>query len=131
MNLQKPNGLQAILAQALRAPVMRVVLAAAYVTVAAASLAPKTYRPSSGLVPGAMEHFAAYLVLGFLGAAILRGRIAWWQLALFNAAFAAALEAGQMFVPGRVAAFADFGASAVGSLAGILAVRVLWQRGQG
>jgi VanZ family protein len=130
MNLHRPNGLQAILAHVCRAPVMRILLAAAYVAIAAASLAPKAYRPTSGLVPGAMEHFAAYLVLGLLGAAILRGRIAWWQLALLNAAFAAALEAGQLFAPGRVTAFADFGASALGSLVGILAVHVLWQRGR-
>ncbi len=98
----------------------RVLLAAAYLAIAVASLVPKQLRPTSGVVPGAIEHLAAYFVLGLLGAAILRGKISWWMLALCNAGLAAALEIAQLFVPGRVANVIDLAASALGSLVGIL-----------
>jgi VanZ family protein len=86
---------------------------------------PKEYRPSSGLVSGAIEHFGAYGVLGLLGAVILRGQISWWALALCNTVLAGCLEVAQLWVPGRVANTIDFLASALGSLACILAVRAL------
>lgn len=103
----------------------RLLLAAAYIAIVAASLVPKDYRPASGLMPGALEHLAAYFVLGLLGAAVLRGQTAWWALALANTGLAATLEMAQMFIPGRVPHLIDFAASALGSLGGILAVRVL------
>lgn len=117
--------LQSLLAHRLWQPTTRALLAAAYLTIALASLAPKDLRPTSGVVPGAIEHLAAYFVLGVLGAVILRGQISWSSLALFNIAFAGALEAGQLFVPGRVANVIDFAASAIGSLLGILAVHAV------
>jgi VanZ family protein len=115
--------IQNILAHRLWQPATRALLAAAYVAIAIASLAPKDLRPTSGVVPGAIEHLAAYFVLGVLGAVIMRGQISWWWLALFNIAFAGALEAAQLFVPGRVANVLDFTASACGSLLGLLAVQ--------
>lgn len=106
-------------------PVLRALLATAYLAIVAASLAPKQMRPTSGVVPGAIEHLAAYFVLGALGAAILRHRISWWALALCNGALAGSLELAQLLVPGRVANAIDFVASALGSLLGILVIRVL------
>lgn len=103
----------------------RLLLAAAYVAVAFASLVPKELRPTSGFVPGAIEHLAAYFMLGLLGAAVLRGKTSLWMLALVNVAAAAALETAQLLVPGRVANVIDFAASALGSLLGILFVLAL------
>lgn len=119
--------LQSLLAHPAAIFAARVALAAAYVAIVLASIVPKDYRPASGIVPGAMEHLAAYFVLGLLGAAILRGQTSWWVLALANAGLAAALERAQVFVPGRIAHVIDFGASALGSLAGILALRALYR----
>lgn len=122
-----PSRVRSSGTQALWQHLTRALLAAAYLAIAFASLVPKQLRPTSGVVPGAIEHLAAYFVLGCLGAVILRGRISWWMLALFNAAVAAALEIAQLFVPGRVANVIDFAASALGSLLGILVVLALYR----
>lgn len=103
----------------------RALLAAAYIAIAFASLVPKQLRPTSGFFPGAIEHLAAYFMLGLLGAAVLRAKASWWMLALVNLAAAAALEIAQLLVPGRVANVIDFAASALGSLLGILFVLAL------
>jgi VanZ family protein len=117
--------LQRLVALGLRPPATRALLAAAYVAIAVASLVPKQMRPTSGVVPGAMEHLAAYFVLGVLGAAVLRRRIPWWRLAWINTAWAGALESAQLLVPGRAANVLDFAASAFGSLLGLLAVQAV------
>lgn len=120
-----PQTLLKLRAHRMWRPVMHALLATAYVAIVAASLAPKQMRPTSGVLPGAIEHLAAYFMLGALGAAILRHRISWWTLALCNGALAGTLELAQLLVPGRVANAIDFAASALGSLLGILAICAL------
>lgn len=105
--------------------------AAAYVGIAAASLVPKPYRPSTGLIPGALEHMGAYFVLGVIAALAVRERFPLKRLALANTFYAGALEAAQMALPGRVASFIDFLASAGGSTLAIAAVAALLVRRRG
>lgn len=94
----------------------------AYAAIGVASLAPQTMRPTSGVVPGPVEHLAAYILLGLLSASTLRLRISTARLAVLNAIYAGILEVGQNAVPGRVPALLDFGASTLGSCLGIAAV---------
>ena len=108
--------------------VIRAAALAAYAAIAAASLVPRDYRPSSGVLPGAAEHAAAYFVLGLLTAAAARGKIALWRVVLFNVLFAAALELLQHAAPGRVASLTDFLASAAGAVAAAAMAAALFRR---
>jgi VanZ family protein len=106
---------------------LRLLTAVAYLMIAIASLVPHEYRPSSGVAPGAVEHFAAYFVLGLLSRLSFKSANA-MRLALFNAGFAGCLELLQLFVPGRNAAFLDFFSSSAGSATGILIAAALSAR---
>jgi VanZ family protein len=74
---------------------------------------------------GTLEHAAAYLVLGLLTGLVLRAR--WRTLPVASAltAYAGLLEALQIFVPGRIAAFVDFCASTAGGLSGLALAAVV------
>lgn len=112
-------------------PLLKLLAVGAYAAIAAASLVPREFRPASGLMSGAMEHAAAYFVLGILAALAFlpnpvarRADIA--KLAAFNAAYAGLLECLQFVVPGRVPGILDFAAGAIGAIAGtVLAARAV------
>lgn len=107
--------------------ITRTLAAAAYVAIGMASLVPKELRPSTGMIPGAAEHFCAYFALGVVTAVACREGTSFWKLAALNAVYAGILEIGQLFVPGRVSTPVDFAASALGSCAAI-ALLALWRR---
>ena len=107
--------------------ITRALAAAAYIAIGMASLVPKALRPSTGIIPGAAEHFCAYFVLGIVTALAFRERTSLRKLAALNAIYAGILEIGQIFVPGRVSTPVDFAASALGSCAAI-ALLALWRR---
>jgi VanZ family protein len=71
---------------------------------------------------GQFEHFIAYAGAGTI-AALAYSRTAAWRLAAMFAAYAALLEIGQNFAPGRHPALIDAAASALGAAAGILLAR--------
>lgn len=103
--------------------VLRFLALSAYAAIAAASLVPRDYRPVSGLMSGAMEHAAAYFVLGLLAAiAFLPRQPALGapaaRLMAFNTGYAGLLECLQFIVPGRVPALRDFVAGAFGAAIG-------------
>jgi len=105
--------------------ISRGMAAAAYVAIGMASLVPKELRPSTGVIPGAAEHFCAYFVLGLVTSLAVRERTSLWKLAALNAVYAGILEIGQLFVPGRVSTAVDFAASALGSCAAIALLALL------
>lgn len=88
-------------------------IAAAYV--AFVTLSPIRYRPQTGH-PN-LERFAAFFLIGAafsLGYPTVRRRVS--AMLVLGAA---ALEAGQLFVPGRDAHISDAGVKALGALAGL------------
>jgi VanZ family protein len=66
---------------------------------------------------GHQEHFLAYF-LSALTISAVRPRASAARTALWLVPYASVLEMGQLYVPGRHPAFADFYASALGALAG-------------
>jgi VanZ family protein len=100
---------------------------------AALSLLPAEDMARTG-IDGRLEHFIAYAGAGAV-AALAYNRAAGWRLAAWFAAYAALLEAGQNFSPGRHPAPIDAVASALGAAAGISLARSIvhwglrWRRG--
>jgi VanZ family protein len=91
--------------------------AAAFLT-----LAPRTFRPYTG-VEHHLEHFLAFALLGLLfGLGYPRRPVV---LALIGVMAAAALEIGQRWVPGRHALLSDFVINAAGVCAGVVAAVAL------
>jgi VanZ family protein len=72
------------------------------------------------MVPGHVEHFIAYFLTGLFASAVLSDRLNPWRVASFLVIYAGILEVGQIFMPGRHAALTDFGASALGAVAGVV-----------
>jgi VanZ family protein len=90
-----------------------------YLCIAFLSSVPGDLRPH---VPGfsdKLEHLLAFFALGvitvFAAPRALPGR--WLATAIVT--YAAALEAGQVFIPGREASMADLAASGTGALLGL------------
>jgi VanZ family protein len=85
------------------------------------SLAVASWTPAQHLVRtglnGRLEHFIAYLLTGTLLLWAYKSRS---TFALSLVAYAAVLEAGQMFVQGRHAALLDWAAGATGALCALM-----------
>jgi VanZ family protein len=82
------------------------------------SLVPPGLRPESG-VPHDLEHFAIFALTGTaFSLGYLRRP---FRIALYLVAFAAAIEIGQRFVPGRHARLSDFLVDAFALSLGVLA----------
>jgi VanZ family protein len=81
------------------------------------SLAPASLRPRTGISHN-FEHFGAFLVAGvFWGFAYTEGLRLWFGPVLI---FAGSIELLQLLVPGRHARFTDFVVDTLGGYAGIL-----------
>ncbi len=93
-----------------------------------ASWAPGPYVIRSQVVSGHAEHFIAYFLSALLASAVLSDRLNPWRVAGFLAIYAGILEVGQLFVPGRHATWTDFGASALGAVAGIVSYLLVSRR---
>jgi VanZ like family len=81
------------------------------------STVPGSLRPQTG-APGYVEHFAAYLITGFLFVSAYPRHVALAVVLL--AALAGIVEFVQSWIPGRTPGVADFIASALGAGAGSL-----------
>lgn len=91
------------------------------------SLLPKTEMVRTG-VDGRFEHFIAYAgTMGLCAIAYAR-RIGTLRPALALVVYAAALELGQTFAPGRTPGVFDFAAGAAGVVAGSLAYAGIMRR---
>ena len=98
------------------------ILAIAYGCIAILSWLPGDARPHTALPSGDLEHLLAYFVLGALTAGLIKNAANPYRLASFVAAYGGVMELGQLLVPGRNASFENFGASAVGAVAGVILV---------
>jgi VanZ family protein len=93
--------------------------AGCYVAIAVLSSVPGNLRPH---VPGfsdKVEHLVAFLALGAVTAFVAPRSVSWGRLLAVVVTYAAVLELGQAFIPGRVASLADFAASSAGALLGV------------
>jgi VanZ family protein len=87
------------------------------VAIAVLSLLPGSWRPRV-LAVSQFEHVAAY---GAIGALLALGHPASPSvIALLLIAYAAALELGQLLVPGRTASLIDVAAGGLGALIGVI-----------
>ena len=89
------------------------------------SWTPGSIMVRTGIISTHQEHFLAYL-LSALTISVAKGRsmpAAWPGFALV--CYAGVLEIGQLYVPGRHPAFADFLASSLGAVSGVLLALVL------
>jgi VanZ family protein len=102
-----------------------IMLALGTTSVALASLVPGTYRPTTGLLPDALEHTLAYLVLGFIAAEAMAGKFKAWHIVIALVAFTGALELCQIPIPRRQCSLDDFLASASGAVAGVTLAALL------
>ena len=96
----------------------RVLFVAGYVLVTALSVLPAEELPDVGLWDKA-QHFLAWAALGLTGGAGWPARPATWRIVWFLLVSGVALEAIQLFVPGRIFAVGDGVANLAGVLAGI------------
>lgn len=98
--LSHTRGAQQLRTLLLRLPLglANAVAGVAYLAVAASSLVPKALRPTTGIVPGFAEHFAAYFVLGAVAVLAWKTRTPLWRLAVIHASLAAVLEVAQTAV---------------------------------
>lgn len=88
------------------------------------SLLPKTEMVRTG-VDGRFEHFIAYAgTMGLCAIAYAR-RIGTLRPALALVVYAAALELGQHFAPGRTPGVLDFAAGAAGIIVGAVVTRAM------
>jgi VanZ family protein len=86
------------------------------------SLVPPGLRPETG-APHDLEHFAIFALTGVaFGLGYDRRPL---RVALFLVAFAAAIEIGQRFVPGRHARLSDFLVDALALSLGVLAADLI------
>jgi len=91
----------------------------------AASWLPASIMVRTQTLPGQAEHALAYFATGICVTLLLHGRRCPLFISACISAYAAALEAGQTFVPGRHAALSDFVASTVGGLGGVATCAIL------
>ena len=89
------------------------------------SWTPGYYMVRTGILSTHQEHFLAYLLSALtISAAQGRGAPAVWP-AFALACYAGILELGQIYVPGRHPAIADFSASSLGAIVGIVLASAL------
>jgi len=91
----------------------------------AASWLPESIMARTQTLPGKAEHALAYFATGICLTLLLQGRRSPLFIAACISAYAAVLEFGQRFVPGRNAALIDFVASTVGGLSGVATCVIL------
>jgi VanZ family protein len=91
----------------------------------AASWLPASLMVRTQALPGYAEHALAYFVTGICLTLLLQGQRFPPLIAACISAYAAVLEFGQIFVPGRHAALTDFIASSVGGLVGVATCAIL------
>ena len=96
------------------------ILVSAYCTIAFVSLSNPSLRPDAGLPSGNYDHLLAYLLLGALTAWVQLHLIETRWFLLLIPMYAALLELGQLFIPGRNASVETFVWSAVGAITGVL-----------
>jgi VanZ family protein len=103
---------------------LRVIAAIAVFLIIFFSVIPGDIQVRTG-APKTLEHFMAYVTasacLAYVAGTTRRSFI----VAFFLIVLAGCLEVIQRWVPGRTATFADWQASGLGSLAGVIAIR-LW-----
>src|SRR5262245_27811472 len=83
----------------------------------ALSWTPGAHMVRTGILSGHEEHFLAYFLSAVTIAGVRAAPLSTTGLALVL--YASFVEMGQVFVPGRHPAIEDFGASALGALAGV------------
>jgi VanZ family protein len=89
------------------------------------SWTPGSYMVRTGILSTHQEHFLAYLLSALtISAAQGRGTPAAWP-GFALVCYAGILEVGQLYVPGRHPAIADFTASSLGALVGIVLASAL------
>ena len=93
------------------------------------SLTPGDYMVRTP-APGLLEYFVAYLGTGAIASVGYGRRINSLQIAGLLWGYAALLEMGQNWAPGRHPQFMDFAIGAAGAVAGVVLVR-LWRMGLG
>ena len=91
----------------------------------AASWLPASIMVRTQTLPGQAEHALAYFATGICLTLLLQGRRSPLFITACIAAYAAILEVGQIFVPGRHAQLIDFVASTVGGLGGVATCAIL------
>jgi VanZ family protein len=93
------------------------------------SLTPGDYMVRTP-APGLLEHFVAYLGTGAIASVGYGQRVNSLQIAGLLWGYAALLEIGQNWAPGRHPQFMDFAIGAAGAVAGVVLVQ-LWRMGLG
>ncbi len=88
------------------------------------SWTPGAYMVRTGVLPGQVEHFLAYLISGCSVAAAF-STLLYARIAGALCLYAALLEIGQYAVPDRHPALGDFSASALGALLGIAVIATI------
>jgi VanZ family protein len=89
------------------------------------SLVPGDYRPHTQILPGGLEHVAAYTLAAFLLGLAYHGRLSPGRIVLLLTAYGALLELGQLWVPGRHGQAIDVVADFVGAMMGVVMVYYL------
>ena len=93
----------------------------AVIALAVLSLVPGEFRPHVITLNYNIEHFAAYFLTSAVVALAYRATIqSVLAIVFFLVIYAGLLETAQLWIPGREARFADFIASTLGILAGVL-----------
>jgi VanZ family protein len=96
------------------------VTACCYLAVSALALTPSSSVPHLPVISDKVQHIVAFLAIGFLTAASAASPFKPHRIGLAVVVFAAALELSQLLSPTRTVEFADFVASAVGGVVGVL-----------
>ena len=91
------------------------------------SLMPGEMRTGLSWASGKIEHITAYFGTTVCVGLAYRTRLGRRSLILSLMFYAATLEAGQLYVPSRTASVWDFSASAVGVIAGAVALPLAWR----
>jgi VanZ family protein len=91
----------------------------------AASWLPASIMVRTETLSGHAEHALAYFATGICLTLLLQGQRSPLSITACISAYAAVLEVGQIFVPGRHAALSDFAASSVGGLVGVATCALL------
>ena len=98
---------------------VQLAIVSCYATIALLSSVPGGLRPH---VPGfsdKLEHLVAFFLLGAVTVLAAPRESSRGRLLAMVVAYAAVLELGQMFIPGREPSLADWGASSVGAILGV------------
>jgi VanZ family protein len=95
--------------------------------IAVLSLVPGAERPHTG-APSQIEHYAAYLLVGFVLALGYVQNRSVVSIGLLLVLYAGLLEFAQLFIPGRSARVIDILVSAMGAWTGIVLAFVFYYR---